>query len=232
METLNPKNSEDLLSENKDINEDITEIGLPKSCLITFVKEILTKNKIRGDKNIIPMLDKISKTYVTYLSSLGCKICTESKKKTLNVEHILEALKRMKFDEHIKLIVADNIRECDSDKYNMLEDDKKIENKVVKQFINKKQKRKGKKKKCFENDEERENIKKMQAAMFEEARMEYEKSQMQCQNQIALDENDNGNNDFALDSKNEEDNYKKHDNEDLDKDILINKGGEEDINFD
>lgn len=229
---MESKNSEDSLNENKNLNEDITEIGLPKSCLITFVKEILTKNKMRGDKNIIPMIDKISKSYVTYLSSLGCKICTESKKKTLNVEHILEALKRMKFDDHIKKIIADNIGDHDFDKYNMLEDDKKIENKVVKQFINKKQKRKGKRKKFFENDEDRENIKKMQNAMFEEARREFEKNQMQFQNQIPLDENEAMNNDLGLGENGEEINDKKNENDDLDKDILINKGGEEDINFD
>ena len=223
------------LEGNQELNEDITEIGLPKSCLNSFVKEILAKNKVRGDKNIIPMLDKISKLYVTHLSSLGCKICAESKKKTLNVEHIIEALKTMNFNDHIKLIVKANNGEKDFEKYSMLEDEKKgVENKVLKQFINKKQKRKSRKKKCFENDDERDQIKEMQAAMFEEARRELDmQMNNQMQNQNPYEENYANGNDLQVDEKNEAESDKKQNYGDIDKDdILINKGGDEDINFD
>ena len=234
MSSLKMHNSEESLEENQELNEDITEIGLPKSCLNSFVKEILTKNKVRGDRNIIPMLDKISKLYVTHLSSLGCKICADSKKKTLNVEHIIEALKTMNFNDHIKLIVKANNGETDFDKYSMLEDEKKnVENKVLKQFINKKQKRKSRKKKCFENEDERDQIKEMQAAMFEEARRELDAQMNQIQNQNANDENFGSGNDLQNEEKNEAESDKKQNYEDIDKDdILINKGGDEDINFD
>ena len=104
MEPIAQSNSDEFLN-NQEINEDINDIGLPKSSLHNFVKEILAKNKVRGDKNIIPMLDKISRQYVTYISSYGAKICTECGKKTLNLEHILEALKKMKFQKHIEKLV-------------------------------------------------------------------------------------------------------------------------------
>jgi type I site-specific restriction-modification system R (restriction) subunit len=106
MESLSPKNSNELLN-NQDINEDINDIGLPKSSLQSFLKGFLSDKKIRGDKNIIPMLDKISRLYVYHLSSFGAKICTDCGKKTLNLEHIFEALKTMKFDEHIEKLVKD-----------------------------------------------------------------------------------------------------------------------------
>ena len=95
--SLKIHNSEESLEENQELNEDITDIGLPKSCLNSFVKEILTKNKVRGDKNIIPMLDKISKLYVTHLSSLGCKICADSKKKNFKCRTYNRSFKNNEF---------------------------------------------------------------------------------------------------------------------------------------
>ena len=144
MESISQKNSEEMLN-NQELNEDINDIGLPKSSLHSFVKEILSKNKVRGDKNIIPMLDKISRTYVTHISSLGAKICNDCGKKTLNLEHIFEALKVMKFDNHIVLLVKDvkefkNGEIIDTSKYDNLEEEKKKENKNLKQLINKKKK--------------------------------------------------------------------------------------------
>ena len=177
MEPINQKSSSEILNE-QDMPEDINDIGLPKSSLHSFVKEILTKNKVRGDKNIIPMLDKISKLYVTHISSFGAKICTDCGKKTLNLEHILEALKQMKFKKHIDRLVKDiKNGEIDSSKYDQLEEDKKIENKNLKQLINKKKKRGGRKKKCFEDENERDEMKKLQEEMFEEARNDMNKQQ-------------------------------------------------------
>ena len=177
MEPITQKTSDELLN-NQELNEDINDIGLPKSSLHSFVKEILTKNKVRGDKNIIPMLDKISRLYVTHISSFGAKICTDCGKKTLNLEHILEALKQMRFKKHIERLVKDlKNGEIDTSKYDQLEEDKKNENKNLKQLINKKKKRGGRKKKCFENEDERDEMKKMQAMMFEEARNDMNKQQ-------------------------------------------------------
>ena len=102
-----PSQSNDFIQSSENINKDITDIGLPKTCLNNFLKEILSKNKVRGDKNIIPMLDSISRFYVNYLSSFGSKICIESGKKTLNIEHVIEALKQMNFNKHIDLLVKD-----------------------------------------------------------------------------------------------------------------------------
>ena len=56
MENIVQKISEEL-ENNPELNEDINDIGLPKSSLHSFVKEFLTKNKVRGDKNIIPFSD-------------------------------------------------------------------------------------------------------------------------------------------------------------------------------
>ena len=51
------------------MNEDINDIGLPKSSLQSFVKDILAKNKVRrGDRNIIPMFDNISLLYVNKIA--------------------------------------------------------------------------------------------------------------------------------------------------------------------
>ena len=253
MEPIIQKNSDELLN-NQDINDDINDIGLPKSSLHSFVKEILTKNKVRGDKNIIPMLDKISRTYVTYISSYGAKICTECGKKTLNLEHILEALKKMRFEKHIEKLVEHLKKngEIDTSKYDQLEDEKKNENKNLKQLINKKKKRGGRKKKYFEDENERDEMKKAQARMFEEARNDMNRQQEQNQmenfeynfNNGENEENENldeenGNKDINLDEEKEKEDIKDRDKnkekdkyDEIDKKLFINNGGDEDIDFD
>ncbi len=242
MEPSNQKNSEELLND-RDMQEDINDIGLPKSSLHSFVKEILTKNKVRGDKNIIPMLDKISKLYVTHISSFGAKICTDSGKKTLNLEHILEALKQMQFNKHIERLVKDlKNSEIDSSKYDQLEEDKKNENKNLKQLINKKKKRGGRKKKCFEDENERDQMKKMQEKMFEEARNDMNKQQEKTMlENIGYKRNDENNDEedykdnFDLNEDKEKKDEKGKDKEkydDSDQNCCINNGEDDDINFD
>ena len=242
MEPSNQKNSEELLND-RDMPEDINDIGLPKSSLHSFVKEILTKNKVRGDKNIIPMLDKISKLYVTHISSFGAKICTDSGKKTLNLEHILEALKQMQFNKHIERLVKDlKNSEIDSSKYDQLEEDKKNENKNLKQLINKKKKRGGRKKKCFEDENERDQMKKMQEKMFEEARNDMNKQQEKTMLEnigYKINDENNDEEDYKDNVDLNEDKEKKDEKgkdkekyDDSDQNCCINNGEEEDINFD
>jgi histone H3/H4 len=253
MEPIVQKNSDELLN-NQEINDDINDIGLPKSSLHSFVKEILTKNKVRGDKNIIPMLDKISRQYVTYISSYGAKICTECGKKTLNLEHILEALKKMRFEKHIEKLVEHLKKngEIDTSKYDQLEDEKKNENKNLKQLINKKKKRGGRKKKYFEDENERDEMKKAQARMFEEARNDMNRQQEQNQlenfesnfNNGENEENENfdeenGSKEINLDEEKEKEGTKDNDKnkekdkyDEIDKKLFINNGGDEDIDFD
>lgn len=169
--------SSEFISSGQELPEDITDIGLPKSCLNSFAKEILNKNKVRGDRNIIPMLDKISKLYVTYLSSLGCKICTDSGKKTLNIEHIIEALKQMNFQKHIELLKRDMKSGEKGEKNEDPEDEKKNENTHLKKLINKKKKR-GSRRKNFFNKQEKDEIKQQQDELFKSAREELQKEKV------------------------------------------------------
>jgi histone H3/H4 len=242
MELTNQKSS----NEQPEINDDMNDIGLPKSSLHSFVKEILSKNKVRGDKNIIPMLDKISRLYVTYISSFGAKICTESGKKTLNLEHILEALKKMNFNKHIELLVKDiKNGEIDSSKYDQLEEDKKNENKNLKQLINKKKKRGGRKKKCFEDEKERDEIRKLQEQMFEEARKdmniqqvedlgyrENEENNEEDSKEVYLNEEKEKKDEKEKNKQNDKEKEKEKDDDLGQKYCIGNEEEEDDINFD
>jgi histone H3/H4 len=241
MESLGPKSSDEIIN-NQEINEDINDIGLPKSSLQSFVKEILTKNKVRGDKNIIPMLDRISRIYVTHISSLGAQICTKCGKKTLNLEHIFEALREMKFNKHIDLL-GEGLKfikseDIDSSNYEQKEEEKNRENKNLKQFINKKKKRGGRKKKYFENEDERAKMKEMQEQMFAEARNDMNKQQeIDMMENLGNMNNSNPNNyeDDEKDKENEIEDDKEKGKEkysNMDKKLFINNGGEEDIDFD
>ena len=142
------------------------EAGLPKSTLWNFIKEILIQNQVKGEKNIYPLIDKISLTYINYLSSLGFQICSKNGKKTLNIEHILEALKTMNFNKHIKLLTSElSIKELENDEKEELEI-KYEDNMNVKQLINRK-KKSNKRKRGYLTKEDLEELAREQREMFE-----------------------------------------------------------------
>ena len=237
MENIVEKISKEL-ENNPELNEDNNDIGLPKSSLHSFVKEFLTKNKVRGDKNIIPMLDKISRYYVTFISKVGAQICEDWKKKTLNLEHIFEALKQLKFQKHIELLMEESKKEQGNDKDEEEDEEKKYENKNLKQMINKKKKRVGRKKKYYENDEEKDAMIDLENKIFEEARQDMINEERRLLGE--KQENEEADNNINLD---EDEKEKKEDNikEEKDKNeegvkvndnLFIDNAGEDDINFD
>ena len=196
---MHPLSSTDFTKANE---EHKGEAGLPKSTLWNFIKEVLTQNQVKGEKNIYPLIDKISLTYINYLSSLGFQICSKNGKKTLNIEHILEALKTMNFNKHIKLLTSElSIKEMENE--DQLEE-KELEIKYedhmnVKQLINRKKKT-NKRKRPYETQEDLEELAREQREMFEQARLEQMNEQMNeniIQNQINendIPEHDNNNN--------------------------------------
>ena len=150
----------------KGIEEHKGEAGLLKSTLSNFIKEILIENLIKGEKNIYPLIDKISLTYINYLSSLAFQICSNNGKKTLNIEHILEALKTMNFNKHIKLLTSElSIKELENDEKEELEI-KYEDNMNVKQLINRK-KKSNKRKRGYLSKEDLEELAREQREMFE-----------------------------------------------------------------
>jgi hypothetical protein len=238
MENIVEKISKEL-ENNPELNEDNNDIGLPKSSLHSFVKEFLTKNKVRGDKNIIPMLDKISRYYVTFISKVGAQICEDWKKKTLNLEHIFEALKQLKFQKHIELLMEESKKEQGNDKDEEEDEEKKYENKNLKQMINKKKKRVGRKKKYYENDEEKDAMIDLENKIFEEARQDMINEERRLLGEKQENEEADNNINFDEDEKEKkEDNLKEEDkdkNEEgakLNDNLFIDNAGEDDINFD
>ena len=238
MENIVEKISKEL-ENNPELNEDNNDIGLPKSSLHSFVKEFLTKNKVRGDKNIIPMLDKISRYYVTFISKVGAQICEDWKKKTLNLEHIFEALKQLKFQKHIELLMEESKKEQGNDKDEEEDEEKKYENKNLKQMINKKKKRGTRKKKYYENEEEKDAMIDLENKIFEEARQDMineerrllgeKQENEEADNNINLDEDEK---EKKEDNLKEEDKDKNEEGAKLNDNLFIDNAGEDDINFD
>ena len=232
MEIQIPKSS-DFIKSSDNLQDDITDIGLPKSSLNSVLKDFLSKNKFRGDKNIIPMLDSISRHYVTYVSNLGNKICLES--------HVIEALKQMKFKKHIDLLIKDNpngTNESEKIKQitkNLNEEENKIENNNIKKLINKKKKRGSRKKHVFEDENEKETIKRMQEQMYEEAMQDFSLKQQNSMPELQMSNNLNSlnsiNNEFSSSQK-ENNSAKPQNLEDYGKQLFFNKAEENDINFD
>ena len=237
MENIVEKISKEL-ENNPELNEDNNDIGLPKSSLHSFVKEFLTKNKVRGDKNIIPMLDKISRYYVTFISKVGAQICEDWKKKTLNLEHIFEALKQLKFHKHIELLMEESKKEQGNDKDEEEDEEKKYENKNLKQMINKKKKRGTRKKKYYENEEEKDAMIDLENKIFEEARqdmineerrlMQEKQENDEIDDKINLDEEEKEKKEYNI--KEEKD--KNEEGVKINDNLFIDNAGEDDINFD
>ena len=243
MENIVEKISKEL-ENSPELNEENNDIGLPKSSLHSFVKEFLTKHKVRGDKNIIPMLDKISRYYVTFISKVGAQICEDWKKKTLNLEHIFEALKQLKFQKHIELLMKES-KSGEGDNEEEEDEEKKYENKNLKQMINKKKKRGGRKKKYYENDEEKDAMIDLENKIFEEARLDMIKEERRLlgekqenedfeNNDINLNEGHENENEQQQENKGDDinDNEKEKKLEGINDNLFIDNAGEEDINFD
>ena len=243
MENIVEKISKEL-ENSRELNEESNDIGLPKSSLHSFVKEFLTKHKVRGDKNIIPMLDKISRYYVTFISKVGAQICEDWKKKTLNLEHIFEALKQLKFQKHIELLMKES-KSGEGNNEEEEDEEKKYENKNLKQMINKKKKRGGRKKKYYENDEEKDAMIDLENKIFEEARLDMIKEERRLlgekqenedfeNNNINLNEEHENENEQQQENKGDEinDNEKEKKLEGINDNLFIDNAGEEDINFD
>jgi hypothetical protein len=140
--------------------------------LSSFIKEILFLQNIKSEKSLVDIIDKISTKYVTskfryinHISNIASKICTDKGKKTLNVDHVIEALTQMDFNNHIKLLTSE------LDLSQMKEDD--VEGVLksstdMKELINK-QKRPRKQKPKYEYNEDDINL---QMELFEKSKME------------------------------------------------------------
>jgi histone H3/H4 len=177
--------------------------------LTKFIKQVATSNHIRVDGKLVDLIDKLTIRYITYLSQISSDICNESGKKTLNINHILEALKKLGLESHIKLLQAELKLDVSQEALELGQN----EVDEMKDRINqKKKKRKDKKKNDIEFNEE---LKNEQMKLFEMSRIEaynlmHQEGQYNNDNNVNYEPNKilledsfiNGNNDVI-----EEENY-------------------------
>ncbi len=171
------------------------EVGLPKCKLVNFylllatlanfIKEILTEQNMKSEKSIYDLLDKITTKYVNHVSNIASEICTEKGKKTLNVDHVIQALKKMNFDNHIKKLTSELDLSAlqNEDKKEMIEDAQEM-----KDLINQQKKKSRKRKRQIEFTEEMANE---QMTLFAKAKMDNLQSLM-SQNSQELHTDNNG----------------------------------------
>lgn len=115
------------------------------------------------------------KRYVDYISTKATEVCTSYGKKTLNIDHILEALKLINFNSHIKKLQGElDFDKIINEKDDNLSNKKESQNLIyedsigMKDLINKKRKNK-KDKKAFQYSEDMLNE---QMELFEKSKME------------------------------------------------------------
>lgn len=124
-------------------------------------------------------MEKLTLRYINYISQVSSDICNESGKKTLNINHILDALKKEGFESHIKLLQAELKIDVSQE---ALEFGHEVNE--MKEKINlKKKKKKDKKKNEIEFDEDMKNE---QMRLFEMSRIEA--YNLMCQ-EVKLHEN-------------------------------------------
>ena len=93
--------------------------------------------------------------YVNQISTIASHICTEKGKKTLNVDHVIQALKTMNFENHIKKLTSElDLSACQNEEKSkeIIEDAQEM-----KDLINQQKKKNKKKKKPVEFTEEMAN---------------------------------------------------------------------------
>lgn len=137
----------------------------------------------------------------------------EKGKKTLNVDHVIEALKKLKFDNYLKNICTENLN-CNEENE---ENTKEIVEKdplEMKDLINKKKKRKTKKKKNFEINQDLMN---QQLELFEKSKTDT--FNLYLTNISTNLNGTNGNNDKASHSTNFNTIYDKNNNNNNNKEI-------------
>lgn len=149
------------------------------------------QDHLKVDSTVLKLMEKLTLCYINYISKISSDICNDSGKKTLNINHILEALKGEGFESHIKHLQTEL-------KIDVSQETLELGNEVneMKERINqKKKKKKDKKKNQIEFDEDMKNE---QMRLFEMSRIEA--YNIMCQ-EVKLNENINyGNKTIVEDS--------------------------------
>lgn len=206
---------------NKDNKQE--DVSLPKSTLWNFIKVDLMEKGMKADKKVCELFDKMAIQYVSHLSIIGSQVCQKEGKKTLNIEHILEALKQLHFDSYIQKLMSED---CLKDYQSIKENSDKHDNSNIKNVINKFKKKTGKRKKVVQTQEELEALEREQNLLFEQARNElfntiYQQGQGQQPPQPQ---------DISIPPK---DNLNEKEQEELEKNIFdIKRTNEDEVQFD
>lgn len=126
--------------------------------------------------------------YVNHISNVASLICAEKGKKTLNVDHVIEALKRMNFESHIKKLTSELDLSAIEKEENASELVQQKSSQEMKDLINK-QKRKVKKRK--KNHDFDEDMVQEQLKLFEQSKLEslQEMNQSYYHNFLSIDNN-------------------------------------------
>ena len=135
-----------------------------EATLNKFVKQVASSNSMKVDGKVLELMDKLTIKYINHISQISCDVCNESGKKTLNINHIISALRKSGFENHIKSLQVDLNIDAEAEEFNISNMEE------MKEKLNqKKKKKKDKKKNDIEFDEE---LKREQMMLFEQSRLE------------------------------------------------------------
>ena len=91
------------------------ELSLPKATLVNLIKELLPESA-KMSANTQDLIMTICVQFLNHLADQSNNICNGQGRKTITAQHVIEALKKMKFDKYlIKILdLAENDGEGES----------------------------------------------------------------------------------------------------------------------
>lgn len=198
-----------LNNEEQDKSDDLS---LPKTTIWNLLKEVAIAKGVKPEKKLCDIISQIAIKYIQQVAKIGTKICENEGKKTLNIEHVVEALKQMGLTNYVNKLTNEDFL-----KQNELENC--TDNSHVKQIVNHFKNKNGKKrKKAKLSEDELRQMEIEQRKLLENARIEYINQ---------LHQNNLSNVVTKCDNAPKDDNY------DADEDIFAKKKNDEDeIQFD
>lgn len=126
-----------LNNEEQDKSDDLS---LPKTTIWNLLKEVAIAKGVKPEKKLCDIISQIAIKYIQQVAKIGTKICENEGKKTLNIEHVVEALKQMGLTNYVNKLTNEDFL-----KQNELENC--TDNSHVKQIVNHFKNKNGKKRK-------------------------------------------------------------------------------------
>lgn len=72
-----------------------------------FIKDTSSSIGLKTDKTSVDLIDKLTVKFISYISKEASNVCLDSGKKTITVTHVVEGMKKIGLEKHIKQLYTE-----------------------------------------------------------------------------------------------------------------------------